>query len=161
MTECDNYPAPELLEEFPNWIEDMTGRSRFVVGGCHVKPQKQAERIQANTNLSAGDVWFPDGTRHVALIKLAEAYALGIIVYDQKIWGLKRLMDDSNPYDPFRFRVTNQWKVCDLASPCPNLQDPDVFPLKYCTRLACTSTRAAIHGAISTEGLNQALAPNP
>jgi len=141
-----------MLDQFPNWIDDMTGTSRFVVAGCHVKPQKQAERIQANTNFSAGEVWFADGTQCLALIKVAEAYALGIIVYDKEAWGLQRLMKED--YDVFRFRLRNEWSLSDLSSLHRQFDDPRVFPLRYSTRLPCTATKSVIHGEIGKDGLD-------
>lgn len=152
LTECDKPPDSAMLVQFPNWIEDMTGSSRLVVAGCHVKPQQQAERIQAHTVFSAGDVWFADGTQCVALIKVAEAYALGIIVYDKVLWALERKMKED--YDVFRFRVMNQWRLRDLSAPHRQFDDPEVFPLRYCTRLTCTATRSSIHGEIGKDGLN-------
>lgn len=155
----DEYPDPRMLDQFPNWIVDESGESRFVIQGGTVKPLKQAERIDVKTDFTAADVWFADGRQYAALIKVADIFSLAIIVFDEQPWVLERLLDEKNHYDLLRFRVTNRWQLYDRQCPERSLGDPSVFPLSYCTRLDSTATGAAIYGAISSEGLDMPWTP--
>jgi hypothetical protein len=133
MDEVDNYPDPSMLEQFPNWIVDETGRSRFVTDACHVRPQRQSQRIQRDTAFSAGDVWFPDAGQCAALIRVSMVGALGIVVYYASVWGLSRYVDTTDLSQPLKLRMPDQRKSCDVPNGPRGFGDRSVFPLRYST----------------------------
>lgn len=157
VTEVDNYPPPAMLDQFPNWIIDSSGTSQFIADGCHIKPQRQDARIQADTDYSAGYALLADDSEYPCLLRVTEFGAVALIIYTDTTLVLSRKLDNTDPYGPLQFRITPQWEICDADQPNGNASDPTLFPVRYCTHLAHTSIRKAIAGIISVHGVHSEL----
>lgn len=152
VTDVDNFPPASLLDQFPNWVCDNSGESKFIADGCHIKPQRQDSRIQIDTEYSAGYVILPNETQHTALIGVTAFGAIAIIVYADQVWALARKFNNAAPYDSLQFRITRYWGICDTESRPQGFDDQNAFPLRYSTELSHASTRRPIVGMILADG---------
>mgnify|MGYP003345815808 CR=1 FL=1 len=153
VTEVDNYPPPDMFGQFPNWIIDVSGASRFIADGCHIKPQRQDACIQSNTDFSAGYAILADDSEYPCLLRVTEFGAVGLIIYAGTTLVLSRELDNADPSKPLQHRITKQWKICD-ANQSDSNDVSSLFPIRYCTHLAHTSVRNATSGIITIHGMN-------
>ena len=144
-------PPREMLSDFPNWqIGGVEGRP-----GCHegtiwnAGPYKQ---INYETNLTAGDVIYADGSSSSALIGITNnettSWAIELRIYCQDgFWQLEH-----EDYDSL---TAEQGFWISRAFPREqhiDVTNTKIFPLKYCTHLRSGITRKTISGGIELGG---------
>jgi len=147
MYYTDCLPPLDVLSEFPNWKSGgVEGRK-----GCHegtIWNRGPYDNIHEDVELSAGDVYFADGSSAAALIEvlcdMTNAWATELRIYQpddgKQFWGVERDKTGLWHYQKF----TKKYSV--------PLDDPDLFPLKYCTHLLSEVTGKTISGTIEIGG---------
>ncbi len=146
----DRLPPREMLSDFPNWQIGAEGRP-----GCHEGTIWNAgpyKFINHETNLTAGDVFYADGSSSMALIGVTDnestSWATDLRIYcEDGFWRL-----DHEGYDS----LTAEQGIW-VSPKFPSSQQLDVtnaklFPLRYCTHLRSAITRKTVSGGIALGG---------
>ena len=144
----DRLPPKELLSQYPNWRMGGHTESR---PGCHEETLWNCgpyKTIDEETNFTAGDVYFADGSTSPALIGVTDnyntAWASELRIYaDDGFW---KLVQDG-------YGQHGNWESPTIPLECHlDVGNPALFPMKYCTHLRSGITRETISGGIELGG---------
>jgi hypothetical protein len=150
FTDC--LPPKELLSQYPNWrigglVETRPGCHEGTIWNCG--PYKS---IDYETNLTAGDVYYADGTSSLALIGITDnetiAWATELRIYSAD--GFLQLNQEG--YDPLTGAQGNWVSAIFPVNQHMDVTNDKLFPLKYCTHLRSGVTRRTISGGIELGG---------
>lgn len=154
MHYTDRLPPPQILDEFPNWKYDVGKETR---PGCHEHTlwvHRKKDKIYGDVDLTAGDVYFSDGSSSPALIGVrggTEAEFL-YVIGAKGIWSIENFNagDFEKPNYLWRVRAEKHDTIAIT------MKDKSIFPIKFCSRLPHVDSSKTVTGSIDANGVETA-----
>jgi hypothetical protein len=137
----DTGPSRAVLAKVPNWVHAYGEEGRSGQDETTIKPQRQQDRIDDQTQYTTADIWFPTGSITLGVLFLASGRVTAVEVHESEaVWSVQ-------------YNGKNKvWWIADYRNPTKvTLTDPNRFPLKYCSRLAYKN-KLPIKGVLNPDG---------